>query len=251
MAVVVHSPEEIEKLRRAGRVAAETLRATTSQLRAGMSTKDIDRLVQKDTQERGASCSQLGYKGFPAGVCTSRNEIVCHGVPSEKDLLLEGDIINVDVTSELDGFHGDCSITVAIGKPSPDALRVLDVAKRALEAAIAVVKDGARLGDIGAVIQELAKKAGCGVVKEFGGHGIGTKMHMDPHVSHFGERGKGLRLRAGMAFTIEPMITVKDETYLVLERDNWTVRTADRTPSAQFEHTVLVTRTGCEVLTAL
>lgn len=248
--VVVHNRDEVERLRRAGRVAAETLAAVTKKVRAGVSTADIDQWVRSDTAERGASPSQLGYKGYPHTVCTSINEVVCHGMPSVRDILKEGDIVNVDVTSELDGFHGDTSITIPIGKPDAKKMLVLDIARRALELGISVVKDGARLGDIGSAIEEFARKNGCGVVRDYGGHGIGRQMHMEPHVPHHGSRGRGMRLRAGMALTIEPMITI-GEPELVIGGDGWTVYTADRSPSAQFEHTLVVTQTGCEVTTRL
>jgi len=241
---------EIEKLRRAGRAAAETLRAVTVELHAGMTTADIDRHVREDTRRRGGRPSQLGYKGFPAAVCTSRNDTICHGIPSRHETLLVGDIINVDVTTELDGFHGDTSRTVTIGEVSGEARHVTEVAERCLWAGIGVVRDGARMGDIGAAILEVAEAAGCSVVREFCGHGIGRKMHMEPEVSHVGVRGRGLRLRAGMVFTIEPMLNF-GSAEVKFEPDGWRVRTADGSPSAQFEHTVLVTEQGAEILTRL
>ena len=248
MAVVVHGPVEIEALRRAGKVAAQTLAHVGAQLRAGMTTADIDALVRADTAARGATPSQLGYDGFPAAVCTSKNEVVCHGVPSPRVRLDDGDIVNVDVTSELAGFHGDTSITFAIGTPPPDAQRVLAAAHACLERAIAVVRPGARLGDLGAAIVEEARRRECTVVEEFCGHGIGRRMHMPPQVSHVGKAGTGLRLQPGMCFTIEPMITIGRPRVVVLD-DGWTAVTIDGSPSAQFEHTVLVTATGVDVLT--
>jgi methionyl aminopeptidase len=214
-----------------------------------VTTADIDAWVRDITRAAGALPSQLGYQGFPAAVCTSKNHVVCHGIPREDERLAPGDIVNVDVTSCLDGFHGDTSATFFIGEPGPEARHVVDVARRCLEAGIAVVREGARLGDIGAAIDELARREGCSVVRDFGGHGIGRRMHAPPHVSHVGKRGYGLRLRAGMAFTIEPMINVGGADVRVLA-DGWTVVTADGSLSAQFEHTVLVTARGCEVLTA-
>jgi methionyl aminopeptidase len=254
--IVIHPPADIERLRRAGRVARATLTFVGERLRAGISTADIDRWVREDTARRGARPSQLGYRAhaggpaFPAAVCTSRNEIVCHGIPSPTDILKDGDIINVDVTSELDGFHGDTSETYLIGEVSPDARHVVAVARASLAAAIGVIREGARLGDIGAAIEELARAHGCGVVRDFGGHGIGRAMHMEPHVSHVGPAGRGVRLRAGMVFTIEPMITIGWPP-LRYGADGWTVYTSDRTPSAQCEHTVLVTKDGSVVLTSL
>jgi methionyl aminopeptidase len=249
MAVVIHSCSEIAALRRAGRSARETLDVVGTRLAPGVTTKDIDHWVREDTARRGARPSQLGYHGFPAAVCTSRNHVVCHGIPSATERLAPGDIINVDVTSEVDGFHGDVSETFEIGEVSREARLVTEVARRCLLAGIAVVRDGARLGDIGAAIEEIAKREGCGSVKEFGGHGIGRQMHMEPHVPHHGRRGLGIRLRTGMAFTIEPMITIGQPEIIVLE-DGWTVVTADGSPSAQFEHTVIVTNEGAEVVTS-
>lgn len=250
MAIELLTSSQIERMRRAGRAAAETLAFVGAQLRPGMSTAQIDRLVREDTARRGGLPSQLGYQGFPAAVCTSRNHVVCHGIPSERDVLEPGDIVNVDVTTNLDGYHGDTSATFIIGEASEDARRLVDVARRCRDAGIAVIRDGARLGDIGAAIEELARKHGCSVVQDYGGHGIGRKMHLDPHVSHTGVRGEGLRLRAGMAITVEPMINLGRAAVRLLA-DEWTVVTADGKLTAQFEHTVLVTKTGHEILTLL
>lgn len=248
MAIVIHGADEIAKMRVAGKVAAGTLAYVASKLRAGVSTGDIDQWVREDTARRGAQPSQLGYKGFPAAVCTSRNEVVCHGIPSPDTTVEPGDIINVDVTSNIDGYHGDTSATFQIGEVSDEAKHVAEVCKRCLEAGIAQVRHGARLGDIGAAIVEIAEAEGCGVVDEFGGHGIGRKMHMAPHVPHRGKAGRGVRLRAGMIFTIEPMITIGTPRVVLLD-DGWTAVTHDGTPTAQFEHTILVTREGHEILT--
>ena len=248
MAIVIHGADEIAKMRVAGKVAAGTLAYVASKIRAGVTTKQIDDWVREDTARRGALPSQLGYKGFPAAVCTSRNEVVCHGIPNPGHVLQPGDIVNVDVTSNIDGYHGDTSATFAIGEISDQARHVVDVCQRCLEAGIEVVRHGARLGDIGAAILEIATKEGCGVVEEFGGHGIGRKMHMPPHVPHKGKAGRGIRLRAGMIFTIEPMITIGHPSVVMLD-DGWTAVTHDGTPTAQFEHTILVTKTGHEVLT--
>ncbi|MFO0659572.1 MAG: type I methionyl aminopeptidase [Polyangiaceae bacterium] len=250
MAIELWGQTDQQRLRRAGKVAAETLAFVGAQLRPGVSTAQIDRWVREDTARRGGKPSQLGYKGFPAAVCTSRNHVVCHGIPNEREILLEGDIINVDVTTMLDGFHGDTSETFIIGEAPSKALRLVDVARRCRDAGVAEARDGARLGDIGAAIEEVAKAEGYSVVTAFGGHGIGRVMHAPPHVSHTGKRGAGLRLRAGMAFTIEPMINEGSPNVVVLD-DGWTVLTEDGGLSAQFEHTVLVTSTGCEVLTQL
>ncbi len=248
MNVEILGTREVAAMRKAGAAAGATLAHVANRLRAGISTADIDLWVREHTASLGGRPSQLGYKGFPAAVCTSRNSVVCHGIPSRHELLRPGDILNVDVTTCLGGFHGDTSATFAIGRPSAEAEHVVDVARRCRDAGVAAVRDGARVGDIGAAVQELAEREGCSVVREFGGHGIGRKMHMDPHVSHVGPRGSGLRLRAGMVITVEPMINLGRPEIRVLD-DGWTVVTADGSPYAQFEHTVLVTRGGCEILT--
>jgi len=250
MSVEIFGPADREKLRRAGRAAAATLAWVGSRIEPAVTTADIDRWVREDTARRGGVPSQLGYEGFPAAVCTSRNQVVCHGIPRRNEVLRPGDIVNVDVTTDLAGFHGDTSATFFVGEPSAEARHVVDVARRCRDAGIAAVREGARLGDVGAAVQELARREGCSVVRDFGGHGIGRVMHAPPHVSHVGRRGEGMRLRAGMAFTIEPMINLGAAEVRILD-DGWTVVTMDGSLSAQFEHTVLVTRDGCEVLTDL
>ena len=247
--VDIKSPKDIEKMRVAGRMAAETLLLVGDQIRAGMTTNDIDRLVHEDTVKRGAKPAPLNYKGFPKSVCTSINDVVCHGIPGG-DVIRDGDIINVDVTTIFDGFHGDTSATFYIGTPSPEARLVTVTARRALDIGIAEVKDGARLGDIGGAIQEFVESQGCSVVRDFVGHGIGRKFHEPPQVKHYGKRGQGDRIRTGMIFTIEPMVNTGRWEVKVDPDDKWTVRTVDGSLSAQFEHTIVVTKGGCEVLTA-
>lgn len=242
------SEADVHGMRRAGRAAAATLAWVSRRLAPGVSTAEIDGWIREDTARRGGTPSQLGYKGFPASVCTSRNHVVCHGVPAPHERLAPGDIINVDVTTCLDGFHGDTSATFCIREGSAEALHVIDVARRCRDAGVAAVRHGVRLGDVAAAVEEVARGAGCSVVREFGGHGIGRSMHLPPHVGYVGEAGKGLKLRTGMAITIEPMINLGGPDIRVLD-DGWTVVTADGSLSAQFEHTVLVTRDGCEVLT--
>jgi methionyl aminopeptidase len=239
---------ELAVLRGAGRIAAQTLASIGERLTVGMSTRQIDQLVREDTARRGGHPSQLGYQGFPAAVCTSRNHVVCHGIPSEREHLTEGDIVNVDVTTEWEGFHGDTSATFKIGAVSAEAERLVEVARRCMWAGIEQVRPNVRFGDVGAAIEELATSEGYSVVRDFGGHGIGRRMHMDPHVAHVGPRGSGLRLKPGMTFTIEPMINQRGPTVRLLN-DGWTVVTADGGLSAQFEHTVYVTHQGYEVLT--
>ena len=249
--IEIMSAKDLEKMRAACQLAADTLIMVGEQLREGMTTDDINTLVHEYTLAHGARPSPLGYHGFPKSVCTSVNEVVCHGIPGPQ-VLKNGDIVNVDVTSYLpakDGFHGDTSATFYIGEPSEAAKRVTEIARQALELGIAQVKDGARLGDIGAAIQEYAEGKGCSVVRDYVGHGIGRQFHTAPQVPHYGTRGAGKRVKAGMVFTIEPMINLGDYPCEVLA-DNWTVLTRDRSLSAQFEHTIVVTMTGCEVLTS-
>lgn len=249
MALVnIASPQDIQRMRVVGKMAAETLMLVGEKLVAGMSTEDIDRLVREDTLRRGAKCAPLHYHGFPKSVCTSINDVVCHGIPAPDAILKDGDIVNVDVTTLYDGYHGDTSATFYVGKPSEGARRVTEVSRKCLDLGIAEVRDGARLGDIGAAIQEYAEANGCSVVRKFVGHGIGKKFHDEPKVSHIGKRGTGVRLRAGMIFTIEPMINLGDYEVDILD-DDWTAVTHDGSLSAQFEHTILVTRDGCELLT--
>ena len=249
MAVDIKSPKEIEAMRVVCNLATETLLLVGEKIRAGMTTLDIDRLVHEHTLSQGATPAPLHYRGFPKSVCTSVNEVVCHGIP-DGYVLRGGDIVNVDVTHVYQGFHGDTSATFYIGTPSTDARHVVEVARRALDIGVEQVRDGARLGDIGGAIQEYVEAQGCSVVKDFVGHGIGRKFHDAPQVKHYGKRGTGERLRAGMTFTIEPMVNLGGWEVKVDPDDKWTVRTVDGSLSAQFEHTVLVTRTGCEVLTA-
>jgi methionyl aminopeptidase len=247
--VTIASPKDIEAMRLVCKMAAETLLLVGEKIAAGMTTEDLDRIVVEDTRRRGAKCAPLNYHGFPKSVCTSVNDVVCHGIPTPKQVLADGDIVNVDVTTLFGGFHGDTSATFYIGTPKPGALHLTEVARKCLDLGIAEVREGARLGDIGAAIQEYAEAQGCSVVRAFVGHGIGRKFHDAPQVAHYGKRGTGLRLRAGMIFTIEPMINAGAYEIEVLD-DQWTAVTKDGSLSAQFEHTILVTRDGCEILTA-
>lgn len=246
--VSIKSTREVEAMREAGRVAAATLMDVGKMLRPGISTEDINTFVHKDTLRRGARPAPLNYHGFPKSVCTSINSVVCHGIPKPQDVLRPGDIINVDVTSIVNGYHGDTSATFYIGDPSPEARHVTEVSRRSLDLGIAEVREGARLGDIGAAIEEFARAQGCSVVRSFVGHGIGRVFHEPPQVCHYGRRGSGLRVRAGMCFTIEPMINLGGYEVEILE-DNWTAVTRDGSLSAQFEHTLVVTKRGSEILT--
>ena len=243
---------EIQKMRRAGRAAAATLQGALAQVRPGISTLELDAWVARDTARRGGRCAQYGYRvggrAFPGHLCTSVNEVVCHGIPSAAAVLQEGDIVNLDVTTELDGWHGDTSRTVFVGTPSPEARHVVEVARRALLEGIAQVRPGAPLGDVGRAIQAFVEREGCSVVRDYGGHGIGRAMHSEPWVAHHARRSPGPRLVVGACFTIEPMVCL-GRPELVHDADGWTVRTADGSLSAQFEHTLTVTEDGVEILT--
>lgn len=241
------STHDIAAMHRAGQAAAATLREVGQRLRPGLTTAIIDLWVRELTAAQGGIPSQLGYHGFPAAVCTSRNQVVCHGVPGP-EVLVEGDILNVDVTTELDGFHGDTSETFYIGTPSEETRHVVEVARRARDLGVSLVAPGVRVGDIGQAIEDFARDNGCSSVHDFGGHGIGRKMHLPPHIPFVGPAGRGPRLRVGMAITIEPMINL-GRPDLVTLADGWTVVSADGLWSAQFEHTVIVTDHGAEVTT--
>ncbi len=247
-AIEIKTSQEIEAMRVVGKMAGETLTLVDGMLKAGITTEEINVFVHEDTIRRGAIPAPLNYKGYPKSVCTSINEVVCHGIPGPQ-VLKDGDIINVDVTHIYDGFHGDTSATFYIGTPSEDAIRVTETARQCLALGIAEVKPGARIGDIGAAIKEFADKQKLSVVRDFVGHGIGRTFHCEPQVSHVGQRGRGPRMKPGMTFTIEPMINVGAYTCTILD-DDWTAITTDGSLSAQFEHTILVTETGHEVLTA-
>ncbi len=248
VSIEIKSPREVEAMRVVGRMAAETLLIVGEKLRPGMTTDEINAIVHDDTLRRGGIPAPLNYRGFPKSVCTSVNDVVCHGIPG-KEVLRDGDIVNVDVTTIYNGFHGDTSATFYIGTPSADARHVVETSRKALELGIAEVREGARLGDIGAAIQEYVEAQGCSVVRDFVGHGIGRKFHEAPQVKHYGKHGQGERLKAGMIFTIEPMVNLGRWEVDIDPVDRWTVRTVDGSLSAQFEHTVLVTRGGAEVLT--
>ncbi len=246
--VEIKNPREIELMREVGRLAADSLCAVAEILKPGITTEEINTFVHADTLRKGARPAPLNYRGFPKSVCTSINEVVCHGIPGPR-ALKDGDIINVDITHIYKGFHGDTSATFYVGEPSEEARHVTEVSRKSLEIGIQQVRPGARVGDIGAAIQEFAEAQGCAVVRDFVGHGIGRVFHDEPKVSHYGPGGRGQRLKPGMTFTIEPMINLGTWEVKILA-DDWTAVTTDGKLSAQFEHTVLVTEDGCEVLTA-
>ncbi|NEP00299.1 MAG: type I methionyl aminopeptidase [Symploca sp. SIO2E9] len=246
--IVLLSSREIGKMRQAGRLAAELLDYLEPMVKPGVSTLEINDEAERWTQEHGAKSAPLGYHGFPKSICTSINEVVCHGIPNAKQILKDGDIINIDVTPIVDGYHGDTSKTFFVGTPSPKAKQLVDVTRECMMRGIAEVKPGARIGDIGAAIQEYAEAQGFSVVRDFVGHGVSKIFHTAPQIPHYGNRGRGKRIRPGMVFTIEPMINEGTWEVKVLA-DKWTAITKDRKLSAQFEHTVAVTEDGVEILT--
>jgi len=242
--IVLKTDAEIEELRVAGRLAAELLDMIEEHVKPGVTTLELNDLIHAYTVERGATSAPLNYKGFPKAVCTSVNEVVCHGIPTAKQKLKEGDILNIDVTPIVAGFHGDSSRMYTVGENiSPVARKLVETARICLLKGIQVVRAGARVGDIGAVIQEYAEGQGFSVVKEFVGHGIGRVFHEDPQIPHYGLAGKGLRLSPGMVFTIEPMINQGHWKTKVL-RDGWTAITIDGGLSAQWEHMLAIKSDG-------
>ncbi len=246
--IVLLSSREIEKMRKAGRLAAQLLRHLEPMVKPGVSTLELNDEAERWTQAHGAKSAPLNYKGYPKSICTSINEVVCHGIPNAMQILRDGDIINIDVTLIVDGYHGDTSETFFVGTPSPTAKKLVDVTRECRRRGIKEVKPGAYIGDIGAAIQEYAEAQGFSVVRDFVGHGISHTFHTPPEIPHYGIRGKGKRLRAGMVFTIEPMINEGTWEVEVLS-DGWTALTRDRKLSAQCEHTLAVTEEGVEVLT--
>ena len=245
--IKIHGPKEFAAMRKAGLLAAEVLDYISPFVVPGVSTEELDRLCDDMTVERGAISAPLGYRGYPKSICTSINHVVCHGIPSDKRLQ-KGDIVNIDVTVIIDGWHGDSSRMFYAGTPSTKARRLVDITYKAMMLGIAAVRPGARLGDIGHAIQSFAEGERCSVVRDFCGHGIGQVFHDSPNVVHYGEPGEGLELREGMIFTIEPMINLG--TWQVkLMKDGWTAITKDRSLSAQFEHTLGVTADGSEIFT--
>jgi methionyl aminopeptidase len=251
MKVTIKTPDDIQKMRLAGRLAAEVLQVVAPHVKAGVSTAELDRICHDHiVNVQNAIPANVGYKGFPATVCTSVNNVICHGIPSESKVLKDGDIINIDVTVIKDGFHGDTSRMYVVGTPSVMARRLVDATREAMFRGIRVVRPGATLGDIGHAIQKYAEGERFSVVREYCGHGIGRVYHEDPQVLHYGQPGTGLRLEKGMTFTIEPMIN-EGARHTRLMPDGWTVVTKDRSLSAQWEHTVLVTDDGVEILTRL
>ena len=250
MTVTIKTAEQIEKMRVAGRMAAEVLEMIEEHVQPGVSTEELDNLCHHHiTEKQRAIPACLNYKGFPKSICTSVNQVICHGIPSPKKILKNGDIINIDVTVIHRGYHGDTSKMYFVGDVSPHAKRLVKVTQECLYRGIALVKPGAQLGDIGHTIQSYAEANHYSVVREYCGHGIGDHFHEDPQVLHYGSPRTGIKLVEGMTFTIEPMINAGSPK-TKLKRDGWTVETKDGRLSAQWEHTLLVTAQGVEVLTA-
>ncbi len=250
MTVDIKSSADIEKMRVAGSLTAQVLEMIEPHVQAGVTTGELDTICHKFiTHDLQAVPAPLNYNGFPRSICTSVNDVICHGIPSDTKKLKDGDIINIDVTVIKDGFHGDSSIMVQVGNVASHAQRLIEVTHECLYRAIEIVRPGATLGDIGAVIQQHAEKNYYSVVREYCGHGIGRVFHEDPQVLHYGDRGKGLVLEPGMTFTIEPMINAGKRHTRLNKKDGWTVTTRDGRLSAQWEHTLGVTEDGCEVFT--
>ena len=251
MSISIKTPEEIERMREAGRLAAEVLDLMTEHVRPGISTEELDRIAfEHITRVQGTIPANVGYRGYPKTLCTSVNNVICHGIPSESKVLKDGDIVNIDVTVIKDGWHGDTSRMYYVGTPSVMAKRLVETTREAMFRGIRAVKPGATLGDVGHAIQQYAEGERFSVVREYCGHGIGKVYHDDPQVLHYGRPGEGVVLKEGMTFTIEPMINEGARHTKVLP-DGWTVVTKDRKLSAQWEHTVVVTADGAEILTRL
>lgn len=246
---IIKNREQIEGIRKAGILNTEILDMVASHICEGMSTEEINTLVHEYTVSRHAVPAPLGFQGYPKSVCTSLNEEVCHGIPSPDCILKNGDIINVDVTTILDGYYADASRMFCIGDVSAQKRKLVQITKDCLEAGLAAVKPWGFLGDIGAAVSALAEQNGYSVVKEIGGHGVGIDFHEEPYVCHVGKRNTGMLLVPGMIFTIEPMINMGTDAVYQDEKNGWTIYTEDGQPSAQWEYTILVTEEGTEVLT--
>ncbi len=240
---------ELDAMRVSGRLAGDVLRQVAAAVVPGMVTRDLDELARRLIGERGATPSFLGYRGFPAALCVSVNEEVIHGVPGARRIL-PGDVVSLDVGVFYQGFHGDTATTVLVGVSDPDILRLVDATRLARDAGIAAVRPGAKLGDVSHAVEQVVRQAGCSVVRDFVGHGIGRQLHEDPQIPNYGCPGRGPVLKVGMTLCIEPMVNLGRPDVSVL-RDGWTVVTQDGRPSAHFEHTVAVGENGAEILTAV
>ncbi len=246
--ISIKSARELEIMRKSCQLAADTLVYIEPYIKPGISTEELNQLCHDFIVEHGAYPSPLNYHGFPKSICTSVNEVICHGIPSKKVILKDGDIVNIDVTTYLNKFHGDTNKTFLVGDVSTQVKQLVEVTYECMMKGIEQVRPGAYLGDIGEAIETHAHQHGYSVVHEYCGHGIGREFHEEPQVLHYGRRGTGLKLKEGMTFTIEPMINLGKRFCKVL-KDDWTVVTIDKKPSAQFEHTIVVTKDGYEILT--
>ena len=246
---LIKTPEQIEGIRRSGEINTGVLDLIEREIHAGMSTAEIDRLVYDFTVSHGATPAPLGYEGYPKSVCTSINEVVCHGIPSEFEVLEEGDIINVDVSTILDGYYSDASRMFIIGQTSPEKEKLVRITRECLQIGAEAAKPWGFVGDIGKAIEKHARRNGFSVVRDLCGHGVGLEFHEDPEVNHYNTRHRGMLLVPGMVFTIEPMINMGVPDVFIDEEDGWTVVTEDELPSAQWEHTFVMTENGLEVLT--
>ncbi|MBL8629870.1 MAG: type I methionyl aminopeptidase [Rhodospirillaceae bacterium] len=244
---IIHGPQAFEAMRRAGRITAEMLDYITEHVKPGITTGEIDRLCFEFHKKHNATPGPLGFHGYPKSVCTSVNDVICHGIPGKR-VLRDGDIINIDVTPIVDGWFGDSSRMFFVGNVSDKARKLCNATHEAMMRGIGQVRPGATLGDVGFAIQSYAEGLGYSVVRDFGGHGIGRVMHTVPQVLHYGAPNRGLRLEAGMFFTVEPMLNIGGPEAVILD-DGWTAVTRDKSLSAQFEHTVAVTETGYEIFT--
>ncbi|HEY8393775.1 MAG TPA: type I methionyl aminopeptidase [Thermaerobacter sp.] len=247
--VEIKSSREIEYMRRAGQIVAGVLQELARALRPGVTTAELDRLAERLIREAGGEPAFKGYQGYPATICASINDEVVHGIPSPGRVVREGDIVSIDVGARYQGYYGDSAATFAVGQVPGEARRLLEVTRESLYAAIAEARPGRRLGDVGHAVQRVVEAAGFSVVRDYAGHGIGRAMHEDPQVPNYGTPGTGLRLRPGMVLAIEPMVNAGGYEVRV-DADGWTVRTADGSLSAHFEHTVLITEGEPEILTA-
>jgi methionyl aminopeptidase len=248
--IVYKSPDELDRMREAGRVTALTIERLLKEVRPGMTTAELDGIAELSIRAEGCTPSFKGYKGFPASICTSLNEEVVHGIPSKKRVLHDGDLLKLDVGAVFEGYHGDSAVTVFVGEPPGDrAEKLVRITEESLEAAISQLKVGGRLSDAGHTVQQIAEGAGFSVVREYVGHGVGRALHEDPQIPNYGEPGRGPVIKPGLVVAIEPMVNIGDWPTRVLG-DRWTVVTADGSLSAHFEHTIAVTEDGPEVLTA-
>jgi methionyl aminopeptidase len=251
MAILLRSRRQIAKMREAGRLVAQTFEHLRPHVRPGVTMRELDRIAEQFIRKHGATPAYKGYRGFPATICVAPNNVICHGIPDNTPLH-EGDIVGVDIGAKLDGWFGDSCVTYPVGAIGPEAARLLQVAEESMWRGIRAARANGRLGDVGAAIQSYAEANSYSVVREWSGHGVGERLHEEPSVPHYGKAGSGMRLRPGFIFTIEPMINAGGYETVLDKRDGWTVRTADGSLSAQFEHTVVITEEdGPEILTLL